>query len=152
MKTTLRHVGSNHITCMVTFSFSILLLPGLLAEAQTYRFESVPSRRDGFGTNPVGTLIADGAGNLYGTTAQGVNYGEGTVFKINRAGKARVLYTFPGGANGELPVAGVVRDKSGNLYGATYNGGSGPVAVALSSRSMAPDRKPFCIVFKGARW
>ena len=109
---------------MVTFCLSILLLPGLLAEAQTYRFESFPSARFGFGTNPVGTLIMDGSGNVYGTTTQGVIYGSGTVFKINRSGKGKVLYTFPGGVNGELPLAGLMRDESGNLYGTTYNGGS----------------------------
>jgi uncharacterized repeat protein (TIGR03803 family) len=123
MKVTLRQRQRTYVTRIVTFSLSILLLPGLFAEAQTYRFESFPSARFGFGTNPVGTLIADGSCNVYGTTTQGVIYGSGTVFEINRSGKGRVLYTFPGGVNGELPLAGLVRDEYGNLYGTTYKGG-----------------------------
>lgn len=122
MKTILR--DDRYVT-VVALSLSILLLLGHLAEAQTYQFESIPSERAGLGAHPIGTLITDGKGNVYGTTSQGVSYGRGTVFEVNRAGKATTLYTFPGGANGELPQAGLLRDKLGNLYGTTYNGGSG---------------------------
>ena len=39
------------------------------------------------------------------------------------AGKATILYSFAGGASGSTPVAGLVLDKSGNLYGTTQQGG-----------------------------
>src|SRR5579864_731596 len=39
------------------------------------------------------------------------------------APKYKVLYTFTGGSDGGSPVAGVVLDKAGNLYGTTYDGG-----------------------------
>jgi uncharacterized repeat protein (TIGR03803 family) len=79
------------------------------------------------GDSPVGKLLRDKVGNLYGTTAGGgercANGGCGTVFKLNKAGKKTLLYRFrlpPDGAN---PSAGLVRDANGNLYGTTYDGG-----------------------------
>jgi uncharacterized repeat protein (TIGR03803 family) len=80
------------------------------------------------GANPNSDLVEDAAGNLYGTTAyggaNGTNVGGyGTVFKVDAAGNATVLYSFAGGTDGEVPLAGVIRDLAGNLYGTTYNGG-----------------------------
>jgi len=70
----------------------------------------------------------DGSGALYGTTENGGTYG-GVVFKLTPQGdghwKENTVYDFPGGAKGWLPGAGVVMDKSGNLYGTT-DGGGGP--------------------------
>ena len=80
------------------------------------------------GGNPQGGLVSDGAGNLYGTTTGG---GEplcnctGVVFKLNIAtGQETVLYTFTIGDDGYLPLATLVRDSAGNLYGTTYGGGA----------------------------
>ncbi len=78
------------------------------------------------GTNgeyPVGDLILDKAGNLYGATENGGTSGFGTVFKLNTNGKKTVLYSFTGGADGVYPVAGVIADSAGNLYGTTQYGG-----------------------------
>jgi|SRR5215469_8328799 len=36
----------------------------------------------------------------------------------------RVLYSFAGGSDGATPLAGLVRDSSGHLYGTTYGGGT----------------------------
>jgi uncharacterized repeat protein (TIGR03803 family) len=74
---------------------------------------------------PYAGLIRDGNGNLYGTTAGGGNpwCGCGTVFKLSKTGQETVLYTFTGGADGGSPVAGVIRDAQGNLYGTTSRGG-----------------------------
>jgi uncharacterized repeat protein (TIGR03803 family) len=83
---------------------------------------------------PVGALIADGAGNLYGTTRFGGNYscssGCGTVFKLAPDGSGgyteSILYSFQGGASdGENPYAGLLLDSGGNLYGTTLGGGGG---------------------------
>lgn len=75
------------------------------------------------GSLPVAGVIADTAGTLYGTTQYGGTSNLGTVFKLDKTGKETVLYSFPGGADGASPVAGLVRDAAGNLYGTAYFGG-----------------------------
>jgi len=75
------------------------------------------------GEGPVGTLIRDATGNLYGTTLAGGQFGWGTVFKLDKTGKETVLHSFTGGADGNTPRAGVIRDSAGNLYGTTLYGG-----------------------------
>jgi len=74
------------------------------------------------GSQPLGSLISDSAGNLYGTTYSGGDFGAGTVFELDADGNETVLYSFTGGADGRNPEAGVTRDSAGNLYG-TANGG-----------------------------
>jgi len=88
------------------------------------------------GSGPYGSLIMDGVGDVYGTTATGgsdgcggIDYGCGTVFRINAAGKEKVLYAFSGGSDGAYPEAGVVADKKGNLYGTTSDGGGGTQCI-----------------------
>jgi uncharacterized repeat protein (TIGR03803 family) len=78
------------------------------------------------GADPRAALMRDKKGNLYGTTAMGGEPGCdcGTVFKVDSAGKETVLYAF--GAyfgDGEWPLAGVIMDSAGNLYGTTGIGG-----------------------------
>lgn len=74
------------------------------------------------GSQPMGPVNPDTAGNLYGTTYSGGS-GDGTVFKLDKNGDETVLYSFAGGADGANPLGGLVRDKSGNLYGTTEKGG-----------------------------
>ena len=83
------------------------------------------------GQYPQAGVIRDSAGNLYGTTESGGAFGEGVVFQIDPAGGQSVLYNFgsrPGGGTGGLdgsgPVAGVIRDAAGNLYGTCFAGGT----------------------------
>jgi uncharacterized repeat protein (TIGR03803 family) len=84
------------------------------------------------GETPIGALVMDKAGNLYGTAGQGGAYtcfvGCGTVFKVSRGADGRwketILYDFRDGASGNGPAAGSVRDGKGNLYGTTIYGGS----------------------------
>ena len=77
------------------------------------------------GASPNGSLIVDAAGNLYGTTFAGGNSSNsGTVFKIDASGNYAVLYRFTGKVDGKNPLAGVVRDSAGNLFGTTYQGGT----------------------------
>jgi len=87
------------------------------------------------GQTPLGNLIFDSAGNLYGTTSAGGMYGNGTVFELAPDGTETVLYSFGNISNdGQNPSAGLVFDSSGNLYGTTLNGGSngGGTAFELS--------------------
>ncbi len=75
----------------------------------------------------LGSLIMDSAGNLYGTTIFGGGaYEGGTVFELSPTGikwTERILHSFTG-TDGFRPFGGLVFDRSGNLYGTTYYGGT----------------------------
>ncbi len=76
------------------------------------------------GGNPLAGLIMDGAGNLYGTAWKGGANGYGTVFEVvNGSGAITVLASF-NGTNGADPLAGLIMDGAGNLYGTTSLGGA----------------------------
>ena len=72
-------------------------------------------------------LVFDKHGNLYGTTVFGGGYDYGVVFELVKTGKTtyaeKVLYSFTGETDGGFPDAGLIFDKSGNLYGTTLTGG-----------------------------
>ena len=77
-------------------------------------------------------LVQDAAGNVYGTTFNSGNpacsFGCGTVFELSPTASgpwtASTLYTFTGGTDGALPVADLILDAAGNLYGTTEEGGA----------------------------
>jgi uncharacterized repeat protein (TIGR03803 family) len=82
------------------------------------------------GSNPFAGLVRDSAGTFYGTTLYGgiaggciAGAGCGVVFKVERAGSETVLHTFGGPPDGALPLAALVRDAVGNLFGTTWQGG-----------------------------
>ncbi len=77
------------------------------------------------GRFPNAGVIADSAGNLYGTTTYGGIADSGVVYKVDPAGIETVLHSFTGGADGGLPYAGVIRDSAGNLYGVAGGGTAG---------------------------
>jgi len=84
------------------------------------------------GAYPLASLITDStASNLYGTTEQGGTYGFGVVFKLTAGGAETVLYSFTGGADGAYPVASLIIDKAGNLYGTTEQGGGSGLGVVF---------------------
>ena len=88
------------------------------------------------GALPAATLIFDGAGNLYGTAAQGGSNntqcqprsGCGVVFELSPTASGpwtqTVLHTFTGGSDGSGTFAGLVFDTAGNLYGTALNAGN----------------------------
>ena len=62
-------------------------------------------------------------GNIYGTTRTGGQYGGGTVFRLDDAGQVSVVHAFGGiGADGLLPLEGVIQGADGALYGTTEEG------------------------------
>jgi uncharacterized repeat protein (TIGR03803 family) len=80
------------------------------------------------GITPLGDLLRDSAGNLYGTTFLGgpgncSPSGCGTVYKIDVSSKKTTLYRFAGG-DGDGPYGGLIQDAAGNLYGTTGGGGA----------------------------
>jgi uncharacterized repeat protein (TIGR03803 family) len=83
------------------------------------------------GCQPVGNLVADSAGNLYGV-AQCGGFNAGIIYELTRpvapatAWTETVLYNFTGGDDGGAPQAGLIFDAAGNLYGtASTNGAEG---------------------------
>lgn len=73
-----------------------------------------------------GGLVFDAAGNLYGVTAGGGTYNDGTVFELTPATGGgwteTVLHSFAGGSDGSSPTS-LTLAASGDLYGTTFNGG-----------------------------
>lgn len=92
-------------------------------EQAIYAFSGTPD-----GATPLGGVVLDTAGNLYGTTTAGGASGNGAVYELSRSGNGwteQVLYSFTGGSDGSYPTAGLILDASGNLYGSTNTGGAG---------------------------
>jgi uncharacterized repeat protein (TIGR03803 family) len=85
------------------------------------------------GADPVGNLVFDSQGNIYGATfyGGGPDNGEGTVFKlapVSGGWKESVIYRFhqtKARNDGSGPMAGPIVDAAGNLYGTTAYGGNG---------------------------
>ena len=80
------------------------------------------------GAYPDGGLIADAAGDLFGTTTEGGADDDGTVFEIARtktgyAGAPTTLVSFTG-ADGDTPNGGLIADAAGDLFGTTPFGGA----------------------------
>lgn len=98
---------------------------GSWTEIVVHSFCSAPSCTDG--SFPVAAMIFDHDGNLYGTTAYGGASGNGVVFELtpNSDGSwtENVLYAFTGGTDGSSPLAGVIFDATGDLYGTASVGG-----------------------------
>ena len=84
------------------------------------------------GAFPDARLITDANGDLFGTTINGGANGYGTVFELVNTGSGyteKVLYSFSGGSDGAIPLAGLFADAKGDLFGTTANGGYGPGTV-----------------------
>jgi hypothetical protein len=99
---------------------------GAWTETVLYAFES---NADGEG--PVGNLVFDSAGNLFGVTQGGGSQFNGSVFELSPPASQGAswtkteIYSFQGGSDGIIPSGGLIFDQSGNLYGATQGGGGG---------------------------
>ena len=84
------------------------------------------------GGSPQSGVIQDSAGNLYGTALYGgdlscrlgASFGCGVVFKLDTTGRETVLYSFTGGSDGANPIASLIQDSAGNLYGTASAGGT----------------------------
>lgn len=104
------------------FAVVMILFAGLPAVAQTfkslYSFAGTPD-----GATPFQSDLLNVNGTLYGTTGGGGAFGDGTIFTFSSTGKETVIYSFTGGADGNQPSSGLIRDSKGNLYGTTFFGG-----------------------------
>ncbi len=124
----MRHFSRLVVIVLFTVTFS------WAAPKETSLYSFAGGNSDG--ANPVGGLVADAAGNLYGTTGDGGPFHDcspfgqtcGIVFELSPGSNGNwtetILYTFTGGLDGGEPLAGLVFDKAGNLYGTTAIGGT----------------------------
>jgi len=77
---------------------------------------------DGLSPN---ALVQGSDGDFYGTTYDGGKNGySGTIFKITPSGTLTTLYSFTGGADGEIPAAALAQGTNGSFYGTTTGGGA----------------------------
>ena len=88
------------------------------------------------GANPAASLVVDHAGHIYGTTENGGPSGAGTVYQLvapKTSGKpwqVNTLFGFANRTDGGFPMAPVIADRAGALYGtAAYSGDFGAGTV-----------------------
>ena len=86
---------------------------------------------NGDGDYPLGGLIIDASGNLYGTTAGGGGHGQGMAFELTPANGSwifNIIYNFSAAPGNDGPFVGpedkLVMDAAGNLYGTTFSDGA----------------------------
>jgi uncharacterized repeat protein (TIGR03803 family) len=109
------------------------------------------------GQEPIGGLVMDSSGNLYGTTQYGGtnmctddfdNFSCGTIFELSPNGSGgwseKILYNFSQN-DGYAPISSMVMDAAGNLYGTTGAGGAEGDALALA-------RTAFELRHSGGTW
>jgi uncharacterized repeat protein (TIGR03803 family) len=112
-------------------------------------FDFSPSSNGGF-PNPSGPAVFDSKGNVYGTQSYGGD-GLGAIYQLARSGNVwteNVLHDFGGTSDGFYPYWGLVRDASGNLYGATENGGSNGSGTVFELTSNADGTWTYNIIYE----
>lgn len=89
--------------------------------------EFTDTNSDG-GFYPAGNLLLDGAGNVYGTASSGGLCGDGLVYELSPSPKGpwpgQLVHSFACQNDGRSPLAGLISDAQGNMYGTTAVGGS----------------------------
>ena len=122
-------------TFVLLFTFAGTQALGATSYTTVYNFQPET-------TSPLAPLVADSAGNFYGVAAgPGAENGTNTgiVFELSppaeKGGNWTVttLFTFNGTSDGNSPQSGLVIDSKGNLYGTTYDGGSGTCLLGNSN-------------------
>ena len=140
-------------SCSITMAVLAVLL-GLAAygAASTVTvLYSFKDRTDGY--SPAGVIMVDG--KLYGTTATGGTYDNGTVFELVHTSSGWVkiaLHEFTGGSGGWNPTPGLVADKAGRIYGAAgqiLKSGVGGIIFEISTDSDAESRFKVIYAFRG---
>jgi uncharacterized repeat protein (TIGR03803 family) len=115
----------------LTVFAGLLVTAAALSPAQAWSYKLLYNFTGGNdGSDPQGLLRDEATGDLYGVALGGGNTGChpggcGVIFKLAPNGSETVLYTLTDERNGTNP-AELIRDGSGNLYGATLGGGHFP--------------------------
>ena len=146
------------IAVAVAASAFVTTPPAFAASSEKVLYSFQDNGTDGY--EPVAGLIFDKAGNLYGTTSVGGAHGGGAVFQLTPGAggtwSEAVLYSFcaaAGCADGKEPLASLILDLGGNLYGTTSLGGAMVPGRSFSSlpRQAARGPRPCCTALAAAR-
>jgi uncharacterized repeat protein (TIGR03803 family) len=136
------------VALVAAFAATAFAAPAHSATLRTlHSFCSASGCTDGL--EPNAGLTADASGNLYGTTAEGGKRGDGVAYKLTHARngfKFEVIHTFcneKACKDGNQPLAGLIADNNGNLYGTTAAGAAGSgVVFELSPK---PDSRRYSL-------
>src|ERR1700682_4069227 len=117
------------IALLATTILSLFGLPSAWAQhsSNLYAFKFFNNGRSAYGG-----VILDGAGNIYGTSANGglknCYHGRGVVYQVKAKPTGGYSYSgfcrCKGGSDGAKPYAGWVLDSGGNCYGTAAGGGN----------------------------
>jgi len=121
-------IFSGRVSGLVWMMGAVLLAAVAVPVAPAQTLTTLGSFDGTNGALPFASLIADANGNLFGTTSEGGRFGAGTVFEIVKtaggyASTPTVLASFDG-TSARHPLASLIADANGNLFGTT---GSGPL-------------------------
>jgi uncharacterized repeat protein (TIGR03803 family) len=113
------HLRRAALIALMLLALSTLAMQTVLAQTFTvlYQFSGTPD-----GANPMGSVIRNNVGTLYGTTYTGGAGNVGAIFKLSPYGQESILHSLTTN-DGMYPTAGLVGDPQGNLYGVTQTGG-----------------------------
>ena len=106
------------ISAWVTLSL-VFAASAFAQSVYVFQFQGKPA-----GSGPLSPLLADGAGNLYGTTFAGGTFGYGSIYELMASGGEKILYSFTGGADGANPSGELLSDGAGNFFGTASAGGN----------------------------
>jgi uncharacterized repeat protein (TIGR03803 family) len=108
-----------------------------------HNFDDGSVANDGtFPVSPVLTAFSAQTGlTIFGTTPTGGTAGQGTIFALNSSNTLTLLHNFGDGSvtnDGQMPMAGLCLDASGNLYGTTLAGGAGGGTMFAIAANLNP--------------
>src|SRR5271169_6710488 len=119
------------VKSLLSVSFLFLAMAFAAGQSHYQVLYSFGANGSSDGALPKGKLVLDQQGNLYGTTYSGGANANGTAFELSPSTGGQwsetILYNFgsnPDGSDGAFPMAGLIFDSAGNLYGTTENGGT----------------------------
>jgi uncharacterized repeat protein (TIGR03803 family) len=141
----MKTVRTATIAATIIASLFFASVPRALADTNVSLVHSFTGGNDG--AYPDSNLIADAAGNFYGTTQIGGAFGAGTIFKLNPTPDGKwhlsVLYTFTGGADGGNPLGTPVFDTAGNAYATVSSGGANGFGAVIEITPPAHSGQPW---------
>lgn len=108
-----RFMTPRRILAFLVISGATYTLPAAAQTTVIHSFAGPPSD----GQIPLGGLLQDSLGNLYGTTVLGGADNFGALYEISTTGSEKLTYSFTGQADGAYPAGVLVSDRAGNLYG-----------------------------------